>query len=95
VSWIFYAAAAYSVILLRKKMPDAPRPYRVWGYPYVPILFVIFSAIYVAFTLYNDISAFNNGQTPLINSVMGVLLVAVGIPGYIYWNKKIRSARGA
>lgn len=95
VSWIFYAAAAYSVILLRKKMPDAPRPYRVWGYPYVPILFVVFSAIYVAFTLYNDISAFNNGQTPLINSVMGVLLVAIGIPGYLFWNKKIRSARGA
>ena len=88
VSWIFYAAAAYSVIVLRKKMPDAPRPYRVWGYPIVPILFVLFSVVYVVFTLYNDITAFNKGEAPLINSVMGVLLVAIGIPGYLYWNHK-------
>ncbi|MCU0289034.1 MAG: amino acid permease [Acidobacteria bacterium] len=91
VSWIFYAAAAYSVIVLRKKMPDVHRPYRVWGYPYVPIIFVIFSTIYVVFTLYNDITAFNKGQMPLINSLMGVLLVAIGIPGYLYWK---RAARG-
>ncbi len=92
VSWIFYAAAAYSVIILRKKMPDAPRPYRVWGYPFTPILFVFFSAVYVVFTLYNDITAFSKGEVPLINSVMGVLLVAIGIPGYLYWNWEKRHA---
>jgi APA family basic amino acid/polyamine antiporter len=73
-------------------MPDVPRPYRVWGYPFTPILFVFFSAIYVVFTLYNDITAFNKGEAPLINSVMGVLLVAIGIPGYLYWNWRKKQA---
>jgi APA family basic amino acid/polyamine antiporter len=86
--WIFYAAGAYSVILLRKKMPDIPRPYKVWGYPVIPILFIVFAIIYVAFTLYGDIDAYIKGQTPLINSLMGLLLVALGIPFYLYWNRK-------
>jgi APA family basic amino acid/polyamine antiporter len=38
VSWIFYAAAAMGVIVLRRKLPDHERPYRVWGYPVVPVL---------------------------------------------------------
>jgi APA family basic amino acid/polyamine antiporter len=88
VSWIFYASAAYGVIILRKKMPDVERPYRVWGYPVVPALFVIFAMIYVVFTLYSDIDKFVKGEVPLINSAMGLILIAIGIPGYIYWKRK-------
>ncbi len=88
VSWIFYAAGVYSVMVLRKKMPDTPRPYRVWGYPVVPVLFIIFASIYIVFTLYSDITAFIKGSAPLINSLMGVALVAAGIPGYLYWDRK-------
>ena len=88
VSWIFYAAAALSVIVLRRKMPDHERPYRVWGYPLVPILFIIFAMIYVFFTLYSDISNYARGRVPLINSLMGLLLVALGIPGYLYWKRR-------
>jgi APA family basic amino acid/polyamine antiporter len=40
VSWIFYAAGAYGVFVLRRKEPDAPRPYKVPGYPYLPAVFV-------------------------------------------------------
>jgi APA family basic amino acid/polyamine antiporter len=88
VSWIFYALAAFSVFTLRKKMPDAPRPYRVWGYPVTPILFVLFASVYIVFTLYSDISNYTSGRSPIINSVMGLLWVALGIPGYLYWNRK-------
>jgi APA family basic amino acid/polyamine antiporter len=88
VSWIFYGAAAFGVIILRKKMPDAPRPYKVWGYPYIPLLFIMFALIFVIFTLYSDILSFQTGKSPLINSLMGVALVAFGIPGYLYWRKK-------
>ena len=88
VSWIFYALAAISVFTLRKKMPDAPRPYRVWGYPVTPILFVLFASVYIVFTLYSDISNYTSGRSPIINSVMGLLWVALGIPGYLYWNRK-------
>ncbi|HPS13644.1 MAG TPA: amino acid permease [Prolixibacteraceae bacterium] len=86
--FIFYGATSLGVIILRRKMPDASRPYKVWGYPVVPLLFVFFSLIYVVFTLYTDVTSFAEGKSPLIDSIMGVLLVAIGIPGYLYWNKK-------
>jgi APA family basic amino acid/polyamine antiporter len=86
VSWIFYALAAVSVFTLRKRMPDAPRPYRVWGYPATTIIFVAFASMYVLFTLYTDILNYRNGSSPLINSLMGLVWVAIGIPGYLCWS---------
>lgn len=88
VSWMFYVAGALGVIILRRRMPDAPRRYRVWGYPWVPCAFVLFALVYVVFTLYSDITAYRAGRAPLINSLMGVFLVALGIPGYLYWSRK-------
>jgi APA family basic amino acid/polyamine antiporter len=88
VTWIFYALGAYGVFVLRKKMPDAPRPYKVWGYPYVPAIFVLFAAAYVVITLYNDVTAYMNHTSPLINSVFGLCLVATGLPFYYYFQRK-------
>lgn len=88
VSWIFYALGAYGVFILRKKMPNEPRPYKVWGYPYLPIIFIIFAFVYVVITLYNDISNFAQNKTELINSVFGLLLVSPGIPLYFYFKRK-------
>lgn len=91
VSWIFYAAGAFGVFVLRKKMPDVPRPYKVIGYPYVPAIFVVFAALFVIMTLYNDITNYLEGRTELINSVLGLVLVATGLPlffWYEYKNKK-------
>ncbi|MBM3310183.1 MAG: amino acid permease [Candidatus Aminicenantes bacterium] len=88
VSWIFYALAAASVFIFRRKMPDAPRPYKVWGYPVTPVLFVLFASVYIVFTLYSDIVNFQTGKAPIINSLMGLVWVAVGIPGYVYWSLK-------
>ncbi|MGA9364713.1 MAG: amino acid permease [Bacteroidota bacterium] len=90
VAWIFYALSAVGVFILRRKMADVPRPYRVWGYPYVPAIFVAFAALYIFYTLYSDITSFARGETPLINSVMGLVYVVIGIPGYIFWNRKKR-----
>jgi APA family basic amino acid/polyamine antiporter len=88
VSWVFYGTATLGVFILRKKWPDVERPYKVWGYPVVPLLFIGFAVLFLSFTLYTDIISYVNGESPLINSVMGVLLVAIGIPGYLYWNRK-------
>jgi APA family basic amino acid/polyamine antiporter len=92
VSWIFYAAGALGVIVLRRKMPDADRPYRVWGYPAVPVLFIGFALVYIGFTLYSDVRMFLSGRAPMINSLMGVALVAAGIPGYLYWKRRRRDS---
>ncbi|MBN2345669.1 MAG: amino acid permease, partial [Candidatus Aminicenantes bacterium] len=94
VSWIFYAAAALSVMVLRRTMPERDRPYRVWGYPAVPLIFIAFAMVYVVFTLYSDIANYLGGRAPLINSLLGLLLVSLGIPGYLYWKRrKAREAR--
>jgi APA family basic amino acid/polyamine antiporter len=90
VSWIFYAAGAYGVFVLRKKMPDAHRPYRVWGYPFVPAIFVVFALIYVVFTLVTDIQAYNSGESEIIRSVFGLALLVPGVPLYFLFNKIFR-----
>ncbi len=95
VSWIFYAFGAYGVFVLRKKMPDVVRPYKVWGYPYVPTIFVIFASVFVVFTLYNDIDMYISGKSEIINSVFGLFLVSTGIPFYIYFQKANEKAKKA
>lgn len=92
VSWIFYGLGAYGVIRLRKLKPDTPRPYKVWGYPYVPYIFVVFSIFFVFMTLYNDIANYisNNfapGEPRIIKSIFGLIFVAIGIPLYVYYKK--------
>lgn len=74
-TWLFYALGAYGVFILRKKMPDTHRPYKVWGYPYTPAIFVIFSLIYLFNTVISDTS----------DAMMGLLLIILGLPIYIYW----------
>ncbi len=93
VSWIFYGMGAFGVFVLRKKMPDAERPYKVIGYPYVPAIFVVFAGVFVAFTLINDIEMYNQHKTQIVNSILGILLVLSGIPFYIYFMKKNKSEK--
>lgn len=88
VSWIFYAMGALGVFILRKKMKDVPRPYKVWGYPFTPAIFILFAACFVGATLYNDIINYTTGKKEIITSFLGILLVMSGIPFYIYFTKK-------
>jgi APA family basic amino acid/polyamine antiporter len=93
VSWIFYGMGAAGIFVLRKKMPAAERPYKVWGYPVVPAIFVVFSFFFIVLTLYNDINNYilNNfaaGEPRIIKSVFGLLFVAIGIPLYVYFKKQ-------
>ncbi len=77
--WIFYALGASAVFVLRKKMPDTPRPYRVPGYPYIPIAFIVVATWFV----YNTIVQ----QTA--DSMVGLFLLLAGIPFYLYWRRGI------
>jgi len=88
VSWLFYALGAIGVMVLRKKMPDAVRPYKTWGYPFVPIAFISIASLFLIITLYNDITNYLNGTSPLINSLFGLALTAIGIPLYFYFKLK-------
>jgi APA family basic amino acid/polyamine antiporter len=82
ISWIFYAMTAVGVFVSRKKAPDAPRPYRTWGYPVTPILFILFSIYLVVNTLI---------ENPR-DSLIGVGIVLLGVPAYWYWSRKNRNS---
>ena len=76
-SWGFYAMTAVSVIILRKKMPNAERPYKAWGYPYATLLFVTIAAWFLYNTLVEDTR----------NAVIGIVLLVISLPFYYYWTK--------
>lgn len=80
VGWIFYGMGAAAVIVLRYKEPFVRRPYKAWGYPLVPISFTVSAAAIVLNTLLNDFS----------NSLWGLVVIAAGLPAYLYWQRKAR-----
>jgi basic amino acid/polyamine antiporter, APA family len=73
--WPFYALAVAAVFVLRRTRPDMPRPYRTWGYPVIPILFLLASVGMVANALWTD--PVNTGVT------FGIILT--GVPVYFGW----------
>lgn len=84
ITWLFYGFGAAGLFILRRKMKEAERPYKMNGYPWLPLVFILFSAFYFFLTLYNDIANYLNGKTLFINSVFGLVLTAMGIPVYYY-----------
>jgi APA family basic amino acid/polyamine antiporter len=77
VGWIFYALGGLAVIALRRRLPNAPRPYRVPGYPLTPILFVLSGLAIVVNTVV---------QEPT-KGVIGLGAVALAIPAYYLWQR--------
>ncbi len=74
-AWIFYGAAALGLIILRRRFPLLPRPYRVWGYPVLPLAFALAALAIVANTLLS---------TPR-EALIGLSLVLSGLPVYFGW----------
>jgi APA family basic amino acid/polyamine antiporter len=91
VSWLFYGFGAYGIFILRKKMPLAERPYRLKGYPVIPIIFILFAVFYFFMTLYNDIHNYLSGQSKIINAALGLLLLLTGVPFYWWFRRKCKS----
>jgi APA family basic amino acid/polyamine antiporter len=87
VSWFFYGMSALGVLILRKRMKDTPRFYKVWGYPFVPLVFVGFTAFFLCSTLYTDIHNYQTGAAPVINALLGTLITCMGIPVYFLSKK--------
>jgi len=77
--WIFYGFAVVALFRMRKTEPDLPRPYRCWGYPWVPGLFVA-GALALTFNIWL--------QRPGRSSI-GLLLILAGLPFYRRWNRSV------
>ncbi|MCD6013159.1 MAG: amino acid permease [Flavipsychrobacter sp.] len=87
VSWFFYGMSALGLFILRYKMKDAERPYKVPGYPVVPLVFILFTAFFLIVTLYTDITNYNNGKANSINSLLGIAITCVGLVFYFFRKK--------
>ena len=79
---LFWVLAAAAIFTLRKKRPDLPRPYKAWGYPFVPMIFILALSGILVNTLI---------RRP-VESLAGVILMVAGIPVYYLWKKKKSSA---
>jgi APA family basic amino acid/polyamine antiporter len=69
--------ASASVFIFRKRDPDAPRPYKTWGYPVVPALFIAASCVVLIYTF----------KAKVINSLVATAVILAGIPVYLLFTK--------
>jgi APA family basic amino acid/polyamine antiporter len=76
-SLLFNTLTVVGLFVLRKREPALARPYRAWGYPVLPLLYVVVSGFFLVFILKGDPR----------NSGMGLLLTALGLPAYVYWRR--------
>lgn len=76
--WIFYGLTTATVFVFRRRAPEMERPYRTWGYPVVPALFLLVAAWLLIMTV----------LTSPYESITGLVLIALGLPVYWYWQKK-------
>jgi APA family basic amino acid/polyamine antiporter len=76
--WVFYGLMVLGVILLRRSRPELPRPYRMWGYPVTPLLFLAVTLYFVGNTLITRPGP----------SLAGLGLIATGVPVYFFWRRK-------
>ena len=88
IVWVFNLMMMAGLFILRRKYPDKERPYKVWGYPWMPLLVILFNGFYLVVTLYDDIRNYLDGKTPVMNSVFGLVVVALGIPFYLYFRRR-------
>ena len=78
--WLFHAMTVFGVLILRRKAPELPRPYRMWGYPLTPLLFTLFALWFVV----------NTFVTRPGSSLTGALIVVGGVPIYYLWKRVAR-----
>jgi APA family basic amino acid/polyamine antiporter len=83
--WLFYLLVTSTVFIFRRREPDAPRPYRVWGYPAVPVVFIAASAVLLYYTFAANVR----------NSLLGCLVILAGIPVYLVFRGKRQAGREA
>ena len=83
VSFLFYSMSSAAVLVLRRREPGLERPYRAWGYPVTPVVFILFSGYLIVNTV---------RETPQ-DAAIGAALLLVGLPVYWYCRRRYRSER--
>jgi APA family basic amino acid/polyamine antiporter len=76
--WFFYGLMVLAVMVLRRSRPEMPRPYKMWGYPVTPLLFMAVTVAFIA----------NATTRQPVPSLTALGLIATGVPVYFLWRKK-------
>jgi len=76
--WLFYMITASTVFIFRRREPNVPRPYRTWGYPFVPALFLVAAAVLLIYTF----------KANLISSLYGTAVILAGIPVFYQFSRR-------
>jgi APA family basic amino acid/polyamine antiporter len=76
--FFYYGLTTLGVFILRRKMPDAPRPYKVWGYPFIPGIFILFCIFLIGNTII----------TQPREAIFGLVLMLTGVPMYLWFTRK-------
>ncbi|HMS42201.1 MAG TPA: APC family permease, partial [Pyrinomonadaceae bacterium] len=101
-SWIFYALATSTIFVFRFRYPNAERPYKAWGYPVVPVVFLIVAGFLLFSTVRTDYYQILENLGTLTNpsifrqiftvitapSIAGIILILLGLPIYYYLTKE-------
>jgi APA family basic amino acid/polyamine antiporter len=83
--WLFYMIAASTIFVFRAREPNLVRPYRVWGYPVVPALFVLCAAVLLYYTFMDKL------HTSVAGTLVMTGVILAGVPIYIYFARKKRN----
>ena len=84
---LYNGVAVAALFVLRRREPDAPRPYSTWGYPVVPAIFVGVSAVIVANALWTDLVQPLSAGTQVGPSAAGLLIIVLGLPLYAWFTR--------
>ena len=84
--WLFYMIASSTIFVFRKRDPDARRPYRVWGYPVVPGLFVAVAAVLLVRLLSSSL------RDDYQKTSLAILTILAGVPVFYYFSRKRKDA---
>jgi len=85
---LFAGVAVVSLFVLRQREPDAPRPFRAWGYPVAPAIFSIASLAIVLNALYNDLAVPLRTGAPWGPAAAGLIVIGLGIPLYFLFSRR-------
>jgi Amino acid transporters len=77
---LFYLLMVVALMMLRRTKPNAERPYRTWGYPFVPIISVLLAGLLII----------DLGFLAPATSGIGILIVLTGVPAYFFWRSSLR-----
>jgi APA family basic amino acid/polyamine antiporter len=86
---LFAAVAVAALFVLRAREPNAPRPFRAWGYPVAPAIFTVAMTLIVLNALWNDLAVPIINHTEWGPAAAGLIVIGLGIPVYLWFRRAV------